>query len=279
MDDFWKKKFDVAGLLENIYRCADKSSWYSSVAKAYDLTRPRYPTSIMDRLQEVTKLKAGTQVLEIGCGPGIATVDLAKTGVDLICLEPSLSACQIAQQNCAAYANVEFINSTFEDWKLDQAKFDLVIATTSFHWITPDIRTQKISATLREKGQIALLWNTPPQVTHEIYQTIADIYQTYAPNLARYEAPTSHQENLSKMGQELIDSGLFKDLVEEHVITHVNYSVEDYVTLLSTLSPYIELEMEQRNTLLAELAKTLKSECGDLLPLSYLSMMHIAHKS
>ena len=279
MDDFWEKKFDLASLLENIYRCADKSSWYSPVAKAYDLTRPRYPAKIMDGLREITKLKAGTQVLEIGCGPGIATVDLAKTGADLMCLEPSLSACQIAQQKCAVYPNVEFINSTFENWKLDQSKFDLVTATTSFHWITPGIRTQKIAAVLKKGGKIALLWNTPPQVSYEIHQTIANIYQIYAPNLSQYEAPTSHQENLGKMGQELIDSELFQDLVEEQVIIHIIYSVADYITLLSTLSPYIKLETKQRNTLFAELAKTLESNCGEHLELSYLSMMQIAHKS
>jgi len=278
MDNFWEKEFDVASLLENIYRCADKSSWYSSVAKAYDHARPRYPAKLMEKLQGIAQLGSGKKVLEIGCGPGIATVDIAKIGVDLICLEPSLAACQIAQQNCAEYNNVNFVNSTFENWELDEAKFDLILATTSFHWIDPDIRTKKIAASLNQEGIVALLWNTPPQVNYATYQTIANVYQTHVPNLAKYETPASHQTNLNKMGQELINSDLFQNLQQEQVINQVIYSVEDYLTLLSTLSPYIKLETEQRNILFVELAKALQSKCGNQLELSYLSMMQIAHK-
>ena len=278
MDDFLEEKFDVASLLKNIYQCADKNNWYSSVAKAYDRTRPRYPDKIMERLQEIAQLKSGKKVLEIGCGPGIATVTLAETGVDLIGLEPSLAACQIAQQNCADYYNVEFVNSTFENWELDQAKFDLILATTSFHWIAPGIRTKKIAAALNQEGIVALLWNTPPQISYEVYQTIAEVYQTHVPNLAKYETHASYQENIDKTGQELIDSDLFQNLQQEQVITQVIYSVEDYLTLLSTLSPYIKLETKQRNILFVELAKALQSECGDQLDLSYLSMMQIAYK-
>ena len=144
-----EEKFDVASLLENIYQCADKSSWYSSVAKAYDQARPRYPATLLGKMQEIAQLESGKKVLEIGCGPGIATIDIAKTEVDLICLEPSLAACQIAQQHCAKYSNVEFVNSTFENWELEQAAFDLIVATTSFHWIDPNIRTKKIAAALK----------------------------------------------------------------------------------------------------------------------------------
>ena len=279
MNDFQDDKIDVASLLENIYRCANKDSWYSSVAKAYDRTRPRYPAKIMGRLQEIAQLKSEKKVLEIGCGPAIASVELAKTDVDLICLEPSLPALQIAQKNCAEYSKVDFINSTFENWESNKVKFDLIVATTSFHWIAPDIRTQKIAATLKPEGLVALLWNTPPQISYETYQAIADIYQIHVPSLARYETHASYQKNLDKMGQELIDSGLFQDLLEEQVITQVTYSVEDYLTLLSTLSPYIKLESEQRNNLFIELAEALQSECGDQLELSYLSIMQIARKS
>lgn len=51
MSDFLEGNVDVSGLLKNIYRCGDKSSWYDSVASAYDRTRPRYPAQILARMQ------------------------------------------------------------------------------------------------------------------------------------------------------------------------------------------------------------------------------------
>jgi ubiquinone/menaquinone biosynthesis C-methylase UbiE len=270
---------EVSSLLNNIYRCADKSSWYSQVAEAYDRTRPRYPSSIMARMQTVAELQPNKKVLEIGSGPGIASLELAKLGVQMVCLEPSLPACELARRKCAEYPDVKFINTTFEEWELDSQQFDVVIATTSFHWITPGIRTQKTAAALKENGLLILLWNTPPQPSYEVFQGLIDIYQAHTPDLAKYEEYQDYQANLGQMGQEVIDSGYFKDLMQEQIITQVTHNADDYLTLLSTLSPYIKLTEQQRATLFAQLKQRLESNYGNQLKLSYLSMMQIARKN
>ncbi|MDJ0570588.1 MAG: class I SAM-dependent methyltransferase [Pleurocapsa sp. MO_192.B19] len=270
---------ELSSLLNNIYRFADKSSWYSQVAEAYDRTRPRYPAKIMARVREITQFSTPGAILEIGSGPGIASIELAKLGLKMVCLEPSLPACELARRKCAHYPNVEFVNTTFEEWKLEGQKFDAVVATTSFHWVTPGIRTQKTAAALKDNGLLILLSNTSPQPNRQVYQMLAGVYQAYAPNLAKYEEHQNHQENLAKMGEEVIDSGYFKDLISEQLVSQVSYSVDDYLSLLSTLSPYIRLEPQQRVTLLAELEKVLKLNCGNRLELSYLSMVQIARKN
>jgi ubiquinone/menaquinone biosynthesis C-methylase UbiE len=270
------KNSEESSLLNNIYRCADKSSWYSNVASAYDRTRPRYPSKLLNRVQAIAQLQPAKKVLEIGSGPGIASIELAKLGMQLICLEPSLAACRIACRKCADYPNVELINTTFEEWKLTKQTFDAVVATTSFHWITPIIRTQKTAAALKKNGWLVLLWNTPPQPSHEVHQNLAPVYQTYAASLAQYEDINQYQQNLAKFGQEIIDSGYFTNLISEQVISQVCYGIDDYLTLLTTLSPYIRLESQQRNSLLTELKQVLQLNYGNQLELSYLSMLQMA---
>lgn len=279
MSDSEASNSNLSNILNNIYRCGDKNNWYSEVAQAYERTRPRYPAKILARLQEIAQLHSSKVMLEIGTGPGIASVEFAKMGIQMICLEPSLAACRLAQQKCAAYPNVQFINTTFEEWELTNQKFDVVVATTSFHWLTPGIRTQKTAAALKEDGLLILLWNTPPQTSNEVYQALTDIYQTYAPELDKYETLANYQENLGKMGQEVIDSGYFKDLTEEYLISKVNYSIDDYLALLSTLSPYIRLQREQRDDLLNKLRQILQLNFDNQLELTYLSLMQMAHKS
>ncbi len=279
MSDSEASNSNLSNILNNIYRCEDKNNWYSEVAQAYERTRPRYPAKILEHLQEIAQLHSSKVMLEIGTGSGIASVEFAKMGMQMICLEPSLPACRLAQQKCAAYPNVQFINTTFEEWELTNQKFDVVVATTSFHWLTPGIRTQKTAAALKEDGLLILLWNTPPQTSNEVYQALTDIYQTYAPELDKYETLANYQENLGKMGQEVIDSGYFKDLTEEYLISKVNYSIDDYLALLSTLSPYIRLQREQRDSLFAELRQILQLNFDNPLELTYLSLMQMAHKS
>ena len=267
----------LSSFLKNIYRCADKSSWYNAVAEAYDRTRPRYPALIWEFIQGKTQLQ-NKSVLEIGSGPGIASIELAKLGANVVCLEPSMSACELARKKCAAYPNLEVINSTFEAWELGTQKFDAVVATTSFHWITPEIRNQKTAAALKDQGLLILMWNTPPQPSYEVYQSLVEVYQTYAPELARYEEHQDYQQNLAKIAQEVVDSGYFSNLISEQLISQVKYTVEDYLMLLTTLSPYIRLKPEQRELLLAELQRVLEINYGNNLELEYLSLVQIAHK-
>ena len=269
---------DVSNLLNNIYRCADKSSWYGDVVDAYDRTRPRYPAKLIGKVVKIARLQPGKKILEIGCGPGIATIELAKLGLEIVAIEPNLAACQLARRKCVDYPQVKFINSTFEDWELSSDKFNAVIATTSFHWVAPEIRTQKTASALLDGGYLILLWNTPPQPDAKVLEKLKPIYQAHAPELAQQEDIPNHQKNLAKFGREILDSGYYRDLVYEQTIVKVDYSIDEYLTLLTTLSPYIRLESSQRNTLLTELKRVLRSQYSDRLELSYLSMFQAARK-
>lgn len=203
MSDRQPGNSDISSLLKNIYRCVDKSSWYDAVAEAYERIRPRYPAEILAKMQQIARLQPGKLVLEIGAGPGIATVELAELGADLVCLEPSRAACELARGKCQAYANVRFVNQTFEAWNLAEQKFDAVIATTSFHWIAPEVRYFKTAAALKDNGCLILLWNTPPQPSIEIHNDLAEIYQQYAPELAKYEGHLVHEKNLTAIGNKV----------------------------------------------------------------------------
>lgn len=123
-----------------------RKTWYSLVADAYSRTRPRYPQELINRAVELAQLPANAQILELGCGPGIATVPFAQLGFSMVCLEPSPESCQLARLNCAQYPNVEILNTTFEEWELEAERFNAVFAATSFHWMPPEIATSKSAA-------------------------------------------------------------------------------------------------------------------------------------
>jgi SAM-dependent methyltransferase len=261
-----------------VYSLQQCRSWYSDAASAYFQTRPRYPQQIIDGVVELTQLAEGSLVLELGSGVGIATIALAKLGFSLVCLEPSLAASKIAQESCLEYPCVEVVNTTFEEWELEPGKFDAVVAATSFHWISPEVRYSKTAAALQDQGYLILLWNTPPQPSYEVYQKFIPVYQDLAPELAKYESIPTYLNNLNKFGQDAVDSGYFKNLMSEHLVCEVIYSVDDYLALLSTLSPYIALEKSQRDTLFTALGETFKQNYGEMIETSFLSAFHIVQK-
>ena len=258
---------------------SQKKQWYSPVADAYNKVRPRYPDNLIHRVLELSKLPSKATILELGCGPGNATVAFAKLGFSMVCLEPSKEACQFAQINCAQYPNVEIKNTTFEEYSLESKHFNSVLAATSIHWISPEVRYQKAADALQENGVLILLWNCELQPQDRVYQVLREVYQLRAPSLlAHYESRQAQTESLRSFGQSVLDSGRFTDLVSEQVISEVTYSTGDYLMLLSTYSPYLELEPQIRTALFEGLREKIEDNFGGNLQLSYVSAFHIARK-
>lgn len=262
--------------MQEIYTSAPRATWYSSVADAYNRARPRYPEALVRRA--TSHLPPDAILLEIGCGPGIATTAFANFGYTMVCLEPSPEACQLARENCQPYPNVEIQNTTFEDWELKPQKFDGILAATSFHWVSSDIRHQKAANVLKTGGSLILLWNAPPQPNSEICQLLQQIYQRQVPSLVWWEPQTTHKKNIGRLGQMVIDSGFFEDLTTEQWVCEATYSIDDYLALLSTFSQYIALKPPTREALFEGLREVFLRNGVDIIQTSYLSIFQIAKK-
>jgi hypothetical protein len=158
-----------------------------------------------------------------------------------------------------------------------QALIDRVIdAASSFHWIQPEIGYPKAAAALRPDGYLILLWNKELQPRYEVYQQLSEAFQTHAPTLNRsFENGATQSAILDEMGQMAIASGYFKDLVAGHVEVKVTYTIDQYLLLLNTYSPYLKLEEQQKQSLFAELRQVLEQN-RDMVQLSYVSAFHIS---
>lgn len=255
-----------------------RKSWYSSVAEAYDRVRPRYSQQLINSAIELAHLNPETtKILEIGCGPGNATVAFAKLGFSMVCLEPNQDFCQLARQNCRNYPQVEIINTSLEEWQPISNQFDAVLAANSWHWLPPEVSYNKASQTLTQNGHLILLWNMNPEPSEEISQLLAKVYQQYAPTLFKYEGK-ENQKYLNMFADHVLNSGKFCELVTQKFPCKSKYSIDDYFTLLNTMSPYLDLDSQIKNDLFAGLREKIINNCGDTIQLSYLSACQVARK-
>ena len=238
-----------------------RKSWFGSVAESYNRVRPRYPQAVIAHAIQLAQLPLKAKILELGCGPAIATLPFAQLGFSLLSLEPNREASELAKLNCAEYPDVEIQNLAFEEWHLECDRFDAVLAATSWHWIDQAIAYAKSAAALKAKGSLILLWNTPPQLDQETYELVHQVYETLAPSIpiyARHEGRANHQADFMKLSKMIINSGYFENVKYESASHQVNYSLDDYLLLLSTLSPYIALAEENRSNLFANLTNGAK---------------------
>ncbi|MBW4518112.1 MAG: methyltransferase domain-containing protein [Scytolyngbya sp. HA4215-MV1] len=274
MQDF-KQEIDRYGARD----LEQRKHWYSPAAEAYHRARPRYPQALIQQVFEIAQLSRHSKILEVGCGPATATTAIAQLGCPTLALEPNPAFYRLAQQNCIPYPNVELLNTSFEEWIPDTEPFDAVIAASSFHWIPAAVGYPKAARILSEQGYLILLWNKELQPTEAVYQHLQAVYQRHAPALARYETQAEQEEILRKLGQLMMDSGYFQTVITEQVKVEVTYTVDDYLTLLNTYSPYLKLEPSIQKSLFAELRETITQISGNTLDLSYLSAFHIASKN
>lgn len=258
---------------------SQRKAWYSAAADAYDRARPPYPNALIQQVIEIAALSADSTLLEIGCGPGTATIDFAPLGCSIVGLEPNPDFYAIAQRNCAAYPHVTLHNSSFEEWTPEPEGFDAVLAASSFHWLPAEIAYPKAAQALKAHGKLILLWNKELHPTPAVHQRLSPIYQTHAPWLDRYEAPLTQIKIIHQIGQMIPESGYFEPPSHGHLSVEVTYSVDRYLLLLQTYSPYLRLDPAIRAALLADLRQTLLHECGETLQLTYLSAFHIAGKT
>ena len=220
-----------------------RSHWYSPAAAAYAATRPRYPQQLVEAVVARSGLTAASTLLEVGCGPGTATLAFAELGCRIVALEPNPEFCLLAQQACQPFPNVELRTTSLEDWEPHQERFDAVVAASSFHWIPSEIGYPKAARVLRENGWLILLWNKELQPPIQTHQALRAIQRRHAPELDRpYEEAATVTGILAALGQPLRESPLFHAAQQGQWRVESLLTIDDYLTLLTTYSPFLALD-------------------------------------
>ena len=232
---------------------AQRKTWYGAVAETYDRVRPKYTPAFLARAIAVAAIPRDGRILEIGCGPATATISLAQMGFSIVALEPSVEACAVARQNTARYPHVEIINTNFEEWEPEDRSFDAILAATSWHWVAPERKHEKAASLLKDRGALMLLWNTAMQPPIHMFESLSEVFERDLPTFARFKDRETELSEIRVFAAAAIDSGLFTNLLEEYRSHQVNYSIDDYLQLLTTYSPWIALAPERRSELLEKI--------------------------
>lgn len=129
---------------------------FDSIAERYDDTRERYPEEIVDELLSTAGVGAGSPVLEVGCGTGQLTSQLAERGVALTAIDIGPSMVAAARKHVEGL-DVALRVCAFEDLEAPDGSFEAIVSATAFHWIDPDVAWAKSAELLRPGGWIAIL--------------------------------------------------------------------------------------------------------------------------
>ena len=98
-------------------------------------------------------LKPGMTVLELGCGAGYFTQELARSGAKVIAIDISPELLEIARTNCSS-PNVRYQIENAYELSYDDAVFDSVVGSSILHHLEIEKALRDIYRVLKPAGTI-----------------------------------------------------------------------------------------------------------------------------
>ena len=220
----------------------------------YDRTRPRYPDALVER---IIAASPGPDVLDVGCGTGIAARQFQAAGCRVLGVEPDARMADFARRT-----GIEIEVATFEAWDHVGRMFDAVVAGQAWHWVDPVAGAAKAAGVLRPGGRLAAFWHVfdPPP---EVAEAVAAVYQRLVPdspfNLRAGSAQAERNAMLftTKAADGMREAGGFGDPERWRYDWERSYTRDEWLDQLATSGALTQLPPDKLAEVLAAVGAAL----------------------
>jgi SAM-dependent methyltransferase len=248
---------------------------FNRIAEVYRRVRPGYPEALFDDLAELAGLAEGSRVLEIGCGPGQASVPLAGRGYALLAVELGPRMAELARERLAPYPSASVVVADFDRWTPDRAGFDLVFSSTAFHWLDPATRFERTAGLLTGRGCLAVTGTRHVMGgTERFFHDVQVCYRRYYPGGS---GPPPRADDLPRATD--FGSARYRTALVRRYEWDVEYATADYLALLSTYSATLELPPPSAAGLLRDVGALIDGRYGGHVTKRYLAELRVARRA
>ncbi|MFG3105855.1 class I SAM-dependent methyltransferase [Streptomyces tendae] len=214
---------------------------FGADAHRYDRARPSYPDPLVTR---VVGDRPEPDVLDVGCGTGIAARQFQAAGCTVLGVEPDARMADFAR---ARGLPVEV--ATFETWEPAGRAFDAVIAAQSWHWVDPAVGALKAARVLRPNGRLAIfghVFEPPPEVAEPLAATLRRV----APDSPFSDQPArrpleTYRAGYAKIADGIRETGRFDDPEQWRFDWQRSYTRDQWLELLPTTGGLTRLRPDQ----------------------------------
>ncbi|WP_316167006.1 MULTISPECIES: class I SAM-dependent methyltransferase [unclassified Bradyrhizobium] len=173
---------------------------FSKESASYERGRPEYPGGLLGWLSDSLGAKPRAQVVDLGAGTGKFTRLLARTGADVVAVEPVDA---MRERLALSSPGVRALAGTAESMPLDDQSVDAVACAQAFHWFANGRALQEIHRVLRPGGRLGLVWNVREESVDWVAAITAIItpYEGDAPRhyTGRWREPFDQQDLFSPL--------------------------------------------------------------------------------
>jgi 2-polyprenyl-3-methyl-5-hydroxy-6-metoxy-1,4-benzoquinol methylase len=236
---------------------------FDGVAGLYDTSRQGYPAELVDEVAARAGAGPGAAVLEIGCGTGQLTRQLAGRGFGLTAIDIGASMVRTAQRHVTE-ATVRFQACSFEAFTAD-GPFDLIASATAFHWVDPRVGLPKAARLLRPGGWLALL-TTGERYAEPLQSRLHELWLRYNRSSQEWTSQPAWLTGLR-------DGDLFGDTVEIHHTRSLRLPAETVLGVERTRATFLSWPESDQTAFTADLEALLDGAAAiDVVQETFLAM-------
>lgn len=182
---------------------------FGESAAIYNTTRPSYANEVIDKVCDILGTTQSRSILDIGCGTGIATRQLAARGFEVIGTDVDADMIEEARSvgRAGPYRVADASHLDFAD-----AEFDGATAFGAFHWFSDEASVRSIQRVLRSGAAFVIVNKND---AGDFRESIVEVVSRYVPlSKARPKLDYQPAKTLDTLGF---------DAVEEVVIPMVEH--------------------------------------------------------
>jgi SAM-dependent methyltransferase len=242
----------------------ERSRLFDQQAEAYDRFRPTYPDALIDEL--LGPVPAVLNVLDVGCGTGIASRLMAQRGAKVLGVELAPRMADIARSH-----GIEVEIAAFEGWDAAGRTFDRVTSAQAWHWLDLPIATAKAASVLRPGGRLGLIWNAGSQ-PDDLADALEEVYASVVPRgghrLFRGYAADRSSDLKAGLGPEIHAISAVPDLgvpTEKWFRWTREYQRDEWLGQLVSRSDHAALEPAVRDRLFEAIGAAIDDQGGSFV--------------
>jgi SAM-dependent methyltransferase len=251
----------------------EQRATFNRVAALYGAARPGYSEALVEDVIAFAGARPGDRVLEVGCGAGQATESFAHKGFHLTALDPGDALLAKARERVGVDPNVAFVHAPFEAWQAGGARFSLIFAAQSWHWIPREISFAKAANLLAPSGALAVFGHVPGALSEQLAAQFEAIYRRHT---GRWGPPPEAGYLPSGPLVSWFDaSERFERVLHKHYEWTWRHTSASYVDFARTRSDLQMLTEAVREAMLAELRDAIVTN-GDGFDWPYETHLYMA---
>ena len=227
-------------------------------AALYDKARPAYPTALID---QIVGGSPGIDLLDVGCGTGIAARQFLAAGCKVLGIEPDARMAEFARSH-----GLPVEVATFEDWDSAGRTFDVLTAAQSWHWIDPAVGAAKSARLLRPSGRLAIFGHLyePPI---EVAGPFAEAFRRVLPDSPFADVPArrpveTYEAAYAKIADTFRETAMFDEPEHWRFDWEQPYTRDQWLALLPTTGGLTRLKPDQLAEIMTEVGTAIDNLGG-----------------